>query len=202
LQNNPNIKAILYSAHGGQEEGTAIADVLFGDYAPAGRLNATWYRSVDQLPPITDYDIIKGKRTYLYFEGKPLYPFGYGLSYTTFKYSNLKILPHKINANGKAIIEVTVKNTGRVASDEVVQLYVRAVQSNVTRPLKELKGFKRVHLMPGACRTVRLTLPASELAYWDVNRNSFYVEPGAFEIMVGRSSADIQLIGKLQVVEK
>lgn len=199
LQQNPNIKAILYSAHGGQEEGTAIADVLFGDYAPAGRLNSTWYNSLDQVPPITDYDIIKGKRTYMYFDGKPLYPFGYGLSYTNFIYSDLKISPHKIDGNGNATIEVTVKNTGKIASDEVVQLYVRDVQAGVKRPLKELKGFQRIHLLPGASRKVRFTLSARELAYWDTNRNCFYVEPGIFEIMVGKSSTEIQLTGMLRV---
>jgi beta-glucosidase len=199
LHNHPHIKAILYSAHGGQEEGAAIADALFGDYAPAGRLNCTWYRSVDQLPPITDYDIIKGKRTYMYFEGTPLYPFGYGLTYTTFRYGNLKIRPGSVNADGRTVVSVTVGNTGKTASDEVVQLYVRKVRPGVSRPLKELKGFERIRLLPGAARRVRFELPATELAYWDESRNAFRIEPGCYEILIGSSSADIKLAGLLNV---
>lgn len=193
LQDHPNIKAILYASHGGQEEGTAIADALFGDYAPAGRLNATWYRSADQLPPITDYDIIGGKRTYLYFDGDPLYPFGYGLTYTTFGYRDLAITPQRLTVDGQVEVRVTVENTGTRASDEVVQLYIRDIRASVPTPGKALRGFQRIHLAPGEGKTVSFTVPVRELAYWDATRNGFYVEPGEFEVMVGRSAEDIQL---------
>jgi beta-glucosidase len=199
VQNNPNVKAILYSSHGGQEEGTAIADAIFGDYAPAGRLNSTWYSSLSQLPAITDFDIINGKRTYMYFEGTPLYPFGYGLTYTTFQYSNLRLKSGLLNAHGRITVSVDVKNTGSRASDEVIQLYVKDLQPIVKRPIRELKGFKRIYLAAGAIQTVSFNLPASELAYWDVTRNAFYVKPGDYSIMVGRSSADIQLTTALKV---
>lgn len=187
-----NIPGIIYTCHSGQEEGNAIADVLFGDYAPAGRLNSTWYRSTSQIPPITDYDIIKGKRTYMYFEGVPLYPFGHGLTYTTFEYSNLKLDKSTISEADEVVVSVDVRNTGSVASDEVVQLYVRDVESSVVRPSKELKGFKRINIGAGATKTVSITLPAKDLAFWDTTRNDFYVEPGQYEIMVGRSSTDIK----------
>ena len=201
IQSIPNVKAILYSSHGGQEEGTAIADALFGDYAPAGRLNATWYASVNQLPAITDFDIINGKRTYMYFDGTPLYPFGYGLTYTTFQYSKLKLSAASIKTGGQVTVSVDVKNTGTRTSDEVVQLYVKALQSSVKRPIKELKGFQRINLTPGQTRTVTFTLPASELAYWDVSKNAFTVEPGMYSVMVGKSSADIQLKAVLTAVK-
>jgi beta-glucosidase len=201
IQSIPNVKAILYSAHGGQEEGTAIADALFGDYAPAGRLNATWYASVNQLPAITDFDVINGKRTYMYFDGTPLYPFGYGLTYTTFKYGNLKVSAASIKTTGQVTVSVDVKNTGCKASDEVIQLYVKAPQSSVKRPLKELKGFKRINLASSATKTVSFTLPASELSFWDTSKNAFVVEPGTYNIMVGKSSADIQLQAALKVVK-
>lgn len=201
VENNPHVKAILYSSHGGQEEGTAIADAIFGDYAPAGRLNSTWYSSLSQLPAITDFDIINGKRTYMYFEGKPLYPFGYGLTYTSFQYSNLRLSSSGMKNSGQVTVSVEVKNTGTVASDEVVQLYVKELQPKVKRPSKELKGFDRIHLLPGARRTVKFNLPARELAYWDQKRSGFYVKPGHYRIMIGRSSADIQLDAVLKVFE-
>lgn len=201
IQSNPNVKAILYSSHGGQEEGTAIADALFGDYAPAGRLNATWYASVHQLPAITDFDVINGKRTYMYFDGTPLYPFGYGLTYTTFQYSKLKLSAATVKTTGQITVSVDVKNTGNRASDEVVQLYVKAPPSNVKRPIKELKGFQRINLAPGAAQTVSFSLPAGELAFWDIAKNAFVVEPGIYSVMVGKSSADIQLTAALKVVK-
>lgn len=163
-----NIPAIVYSSHGGQEMGTAIADVLFGDYAPAGRLTTTWYSSLSQISSITDYDIIDSNRTYMYFEDTPLYPFGHGLTYTTFDYNNLQLSSDSIAANEQVTVSVDVTNTGSVTSDEVVQLYVRDVQACVKRPNKELLGFKRVSIPTGQTKTVNFTLPASELAYWDV----------------------------------
>ena len=140
-----NIPAILQSAHTSQDEGTAIADVLFGDYNPGGKLNQTWPKSLAQLPPMDDYDIRHG-RTYMYFKGDPLYPFGYGLSYTTFQYSNLKSSVASLSSEGTATISVDVKNTGTREGDEVVQLYVSHLPAAAGRPAQELKGFQRVTL--------------------------------------------------------
>lgn len=194
-----NIPAILYSSHGGQELGNAVASVLFGDYNPAGRLNMTWYKSVDQLPPITDYDIIKGKRTYMYFDGEPLYPFGHGLSYTEFEYSDLRLSADKVECGQSAVISTCIKNIGYMAGDEVVQLYVSARHSRVKRPIKELKAFERIHLEPGQSQTVTFVLPVDDLAFWDVTRGKFCVEAGSYDIMVGNSSADIRLKAVLGV---
>jgi beta-glucosidase len=154
-----NVPAILHIAHAAQEQGTAIADVLFGDYNPAGRLNQTWPKSLDQLPPMMDYDIRHG-RTYTYFKGEPLYPFGYGLSYTSFRYSRLKF--------HSGAVRVDVTNTGKRAGDEVVQLYTERAG------LKQLRGFQRISLKPRETRTVEMPLAA---------------EPGT-QIVVGASSAD------------
>jgi len=195
-----NIPAIVYSAHGGQEMGKAIADVLFGDYNPGGRLNMTWYSSIEQLPDIKDYDIIKGKRTYMYFEGEPLYPFGHGLSYTSFKYGSLGISSAAITADEEVKVKLKVKNTGPIGGDEVVQLYVRAVNSRVKRPRKELKGFQRLYLEPGETTAVSFTIKARELDFWDVTREKYCVETGDYQIMVGSSSTDIRLTGMFKVM--
>ena len=194
-----HVPAIVWSSHGGQELGTAVADVLFGDYAPAGRLTQTWYSTLDNLPGILEYDIIKANRTYWYFDGAPLYPFGHGLTYTTFDYRNLRLSAETIDANGQVTVSVEITNTGSRASDEVVQLYVHAWQSRVKRPIKQLKGFSRLTFQPGETKTVRFTLPASELAFWDVTRDQFVVESGRYDIMLGRSSANIQLTAALTV---
>ena len=134
---------LLHTSHNGQEEGTSIADVIFGDYNPAGRLVQTWVRSADQLPPMMDYDIRHG-RTYLYSRKSPLYPFRYGLSYTSFRYRNLCQGADSVSRNGDLSCKVDVTNTGDRDGDEVVQLYVTHLRSKVERPLKELKGFERV----------------------------------------------------------
>ena len=187
-----NIPAILHLAHNSQEEGNALADALFGDYNPGGRLVVTWPQSLDQLPPMMDYDIRHG-RTYMYFKGKPLYPFGFGLSYTTFEYSNLKTSAAQIGQNGEVSVSFDVRNTGARAGDEVVQLYVKHAGSKVERANEELKGFKRISLGPGEKQTVRLALRASALAYWDISKGAFVVEPDQVNIMVGASSEDIRL---------
>ena len=135
-----HIPAVLYSSHAGQELGNALADVLFGDYNPAGRLNMTWYRSVEQLPDIMDYDIRKGKRTYQYFDGEPLYPFGYGLSYTTFRYDELSVSLERAGSGRDISVSVRVENSGDRAGDEVVQLYVRADSSRVREAAQRTEG--------------------------------------------------------------
>jgi beta-glucosidase len=192
--------AILHLAHSSQEEGNALADVLFGDYNPAGRLVATWVKSLDDLPPMMDYDVRKG-RTYMYFKGQPLYPFGFGLSYTTFEYSNLRTSVDSVNAAGEVVVTVDVKNTGTRAGDEVVQLYVRHLNSAVERPIRELRGFERITLRPNETRTVRLPLKGTDLTYWDAGKHSFVVEPGSVSIMLGASSADARLEKTISVTQ-
>jgi beta-glucosidase len=191
-----NVPAILWTTHAGAETGHAIADVLFGDVNPAGRLTQTWYRSDGDLPSILDYDIIKSDRTYLYYKGTPLYPFGYGLSYTAFKYSRLRPSARSVNAsdkgNGNVTVSVDVTNAGKVAGDEVVQLYTHQRASRDKQPLRQLRAFQRVSLRPGQTKTVRLTLRAADLAHWDVTRNKWVVESGDYDLMVGASSADIR----------
>jgi beta-glucosidase len=187
-----NIPAILWTTHAGQETGGAIADVLFGDVNPAGRLTQTWYRSEDDLPSILEYDIIKTDRTYQYFRGDPLYPFGYGLSYTTFDYRNLSVSPRSLDQNGAVTISVDVANTGPRAGDEVVQLYTHQRTSRDKLPLKQLRGFQRVHLEPGETTTVDFSLHAGDLMHWDVTRNRWALESSDHDVMVGASSADIR----------
>jgi beta-glucosidase len=193
-----NIPAIVHLAHSSQEEGNGLADVLFGDYNPAGRLAQTWPKSLDQLPPMMDYDIRHG-RTYMYFKGEPLYPFGFGLSYTTFAYSNLRTSAASLSAKGSVDVSVDVRNTGSRAGDEVVQLYVKHIGSAVERPGKELRGFKRVAIKAGETRTVTMTLPASRLAYWDAAGKKWVVENDRVQLMVGGSSADTRLDRTLAV---
>jgi len=195
-----NVPAILHMAHSSQEEGNALADVLFGDYNPAGRLVATWVKSLNDLPPMMDYDIRKG-RTYMYFKGQPLYPFGFGLSYTTFEYSNLRTSADSVNAAAEVVVSVDVKNTGSRAGDEVVQMYVKRLDSAVERPIKELRGFQRIPLRPNETRTVRLPLKGTDLTYWDAGKHSFVVEPGSVSIMLGASSADARLEKTISVTQ-
>ena len=193
-----HLPAILHMAHASQDEGTALAKVLFGEYNPGGHLVTTWPRSLDQLPPMMDYNIRDG-RTYMYFKGDPLYPFGYGLSYTTFQYSNLKTSSAKLPTNGSVSVDVDVTNTGNRAGDEVVQLYVKHLHSKVERPREELKGFLRVTIKAGETRTVEIPLKASALAYWDEKSGAFKVEAEPVSLMVGSLSSDIKLTTTVKV---
>jgi beta-glucosidase len=195
-----NATAILHMAHSSQEEGNALADVLFGDYNPAGRLVSTWVKSVDDLPPMMDYDVRKG-RTYMYFKGQPQYPFGFGLSYTTFEYSNLHTSANAVSAAGEVAVSVDVKNTGTRAGDEVVQMYVKHLNSAVERPIKELRGFQRVTLQPNETKTVRLRLKGTDLTYWDAAKHSFVVEPGSVSVTLGGSSADARVEKTISVMQ-
>jgi beta-glucosidase len=196
-----NVPAVLHLTHSSQEEGNALADVLFGDYNPAGRLVQTWPRSLDQLLPMMDYDIRHG-RTYRYFKDEPLYPFGYGLSYTSFAYSNMRVTPSVLGAKGSIEVNVDVENTGRRSGDEVVQMYVRHLNSTVERPLRELAGFTRVTIPAGQKRAVQLRLPAARLAYWNVGHHRFEVEADKVEIAVGTSSSDLRLKKTVQVTAR
>ena len=195
-----NVPALLQAWWAGEEGGHAIADVLFGNVNPAGRLPHTVYASESQVPPVTEYDISKGF-TYMYLNGDPLFPFGHGLSFTTFTYSGLKLSHSKIKTDGTVTVSVDITNTGQRAGDEVAQLYVHDVASSVVRPVKELRGFQRLTLQPGEKRTVSFTLPTAKLAFWDEQTHAFLVEPGAFEIMVGASSADIRTKTVLEVTQ-
>ena len=193
-----NVPAILHMAHSSQEEGNALADVLFGDFNPAGRLVQTWPKSLDQLPKMLDYDLRNG-RTYMYFKGEPLYPFGFGLSYTSFNYLNLETSTANLNKDGSITVTVDIENTGKRDGDEVVQLYVKHINSTVSRPIQELKGFQRINLKAGERKTVTIPLAAKRLAYWDISKNDWQIERDSIEIRVGASSADIRMKQKLKV---
>ena len=171
--------------------------MLFGDYNPAGKLTISFPRSVGQLPLYYNRKPT-ARRGYLFANKEPLFPFGFGLSYTTFGYSNLKISPAKISTTENAKVSVTVTNTGKRAGDEIVQLYIRDLVSSVTRPIMELKDFKRISLAPGESKTVEFVVTPDKLSFLDLNMKSV-VEPGWFDIMVGTSSAKHETV-KLEVV--
>jgi beta-glucosidase len=193
-----HLPAILVAWYPGQRGGNAIADVLFGDTNPGGRLPVTFYRSVQQLPPFADYDM-KG-RTYRYFTGEPLYAFGYGLSYTRFDYSDLQTTTSSLGANDAFEVSVAVKNVGERAGDEVVQLYVRSVSPSRPMPIEQLRGFARVTLQPGERKRVTFRLrPVDDFAYYDETRKAFAVEPGLYELGVGASSRDIRQRAQVRV---
>ena len=170
----------------------------FGDYNPGGRLVTTWPGSLDQLPPMMDYNIRDG-RTYMYFKGKPLYPFGYGLSYTPFEYSNLRTSGAQLDAHGEVTISMDLRNTGSRPGDEVVQLYVSHQGSKVERAREELKWFQRVSLQPQKKTTVKFTLKALDLAHWNPDKAAWEVEPDQVEVRIGSSSEDIRLRTSLRV---
>jgi beta-glucosidase len=192
-----HVTAIIEAWYGGQAAGSALADVLFGDYNPAGRLPVTFYQSVDDLPPFDDYRMTG--RTYRFFKGTPLYPFGYGLSYTTFAYKNLRSSAATVRASDTLIVRVDVTNTGQRTGDEVAQLYVRHLGSRVERPNEDLRGYRRITLKPGETRTVAFSLPASSLAYWNPDTHRWVVEAEPVELAVGASSADIRVRRRIQV---
>ena len=193
-----HVPALLQAWWGGEEGGRAIAEVLFGDYNPAGRLPHTVYSADDQVPPLDQYDISQGF-TYMYLKGAPLFAFGHGLSYTRFKYSRFQLASKQLSINGNITLSVQIQNAGRRAGDEVVQLYAHARSSRVRRADKELRGFQRISLQPGEKRTVTFQLPAEKLAYWDETRHQFAVEPGLYDLWVGGSSADMEAKGRLRV---
>ena len=189
------VPSIIYTSHAGPELGSAFAEVITGKYNPAGRLAQTWYTSEDELPDIMDYDIIKNGTTYLYYEGKPLYPFGYGLSYSKFEYSALSVT----RKGGETVVSFDVTNTSKVDGEEVAQLYFRAENPRVKRPLKQLCGFKRVKVSAGETVRVELTVPDRYLRFYDVTREKFCVERGGYEFMVGASCEDIGLRDRVDI---
>ncbi|MEV7083632.1 glycoside hydrolase family 3 C-terminal domain-containing protein [Streptomyces sp. NPDC093516] len=183
------LPAVLWTAHGGQAAGTALARVLAGDVSPAGRLPQTWYASDADLPGLLDYDVIGSRQTYLYFEGTPLFPFGHGLSYASFAYDGLTATAGEEGVR----VSFSVTNTGPVTADEVAQLYGRAVDPSRPRPRRELLDHRRITLAPGATARLTFDVPLSALAFWDVARERWRVEPGAYELLAGASSEDIRL---------
>jgi len=193
-----NLPAIVHMVHNSQEEGHGLADVLFGDYSPAGRLTQTWPTGDAQLLPIMDYNLLDGK-TYLYNKDKPLYAFGYGLSYTTFSYEGLSLSSPTTDADGNVQATVKVKNSGGRASDEVVQMYVQHLGSAVTRPQLELKGFKRVRIEARAEQNVAFDLKARDLAYWDASSHAWRVEKEKVRVLAGGSSDSLPLNAIVEV---
>ncbi|MFI8233179.1 glycoside hydrolase family 3 C-terminal domain-containing protein [Streptomyces sp. NPDC085900] len=183
------LPAVLWTAHGGQAAGTALARVLSGDVSPAGRLPQTWYADDADLPGLLDYDVIGGRQTYLYFEGTPLFPFGHGLSYASFSYGDLTA---RVDG-GSLHVTFTVTNSGDMTADEVPQLYTRAVEPSVTRPRRELLAHERVTLSPGEKRELSFEVPLSAFEFWDVSRGGPRLEPGSYDILVGASSEDVRL---------
>ncbi len=194
---NDNLPAILEAWYPGERGGEAIADVLFGDYNPSGRLPVTFYKSVKDLAPFVNYSM-KG-RTYRYFEGETLYPFGFGLSYSTFEYANIQLSEGQIAAADSVVVSVEVTNAGPHPGEEVVQLYVKDVESSVVRPLKSLRGIRRIALNPGESKEVSFMVKPEDLSFFNTQTRKNVVEPGVFEIGIGRSSADYRTVN-LEVV--
>ncbi|MES2808348.1 MAG: glycoside hydrolase family 3 C-terminal domain-containing protein [Bacteroidota bacterium] len=194
-----NAPAILEAWWPGEQGGNAIADALFGNINPGGKMPLTVYASEEQVPSQDEYDVTKGF-TYMYINGKPLFPFGHGLSYTTFAYSNLKLSAKQINADGSITATIDVKNTGKTAGDEVVQLYIHDVAPSLKRPMKELRGFERITLAPGQTKKVSINIPGGKLAFYDEKIHDFRVETQPIDVMVGSSSEDIRLKGQFKVI--
>jgi beta-glucosidase len=196
------LPAIVGGLFLGQQQGHALAEVLFGKYNPGGKLSTTWYHGIDELPDFHDYNLING-RTYMYFKGKPLYPFGHGLSYTVFKYDNLQLSNATLSPEGTITVSLNVTNMGDVEGDEVVQLYVHAASdtNKLVLPIKQLVNFERIRLKPGETKGVKFALPHSERAlhYWDDGSRMFARVKGSVDLMVGSSSQDIRLTGQVQV---
>jgi beta-glucosidase len=195
-----HLPAIVGGLFLGEQQGYALADVLFGDYNPGGKVSTTWYRSVKDLPNFYDYNIRHG-RTYMYFHGTPLYPFGHGLSYTTFRYANLRTSGETLKPGGKIICSADVTNSGSRDGDEIIQFYVHCSGGVAARPIKQLVNFDRIHIKAGETGTVsfELTYEDPALQYWDEAKGEFVVEPGVVDIMIGASSADIRLKGRIQL---
>lgn len=188
--------AVIWTSHAGAELGTAISEVITGQYSPAGRLPLTWYRSEHDLPDIIDYDIETAGSTYMYFKGKPLFPFGYGLSYGSFEYISMGAVQ---DSHGGVKIEVLVRNTSDIPCDEVVQVYYTVKGSAVKRPIRKLCGFERVHFEPNQRLTVMIDVPEHILRIYDVRRQQMIVEGGSYTFMVGASCEDIRLTKEIEI---
>lgn len=185
-----NIPGIICAWPNGQEQGNALANVLFGKVNPGGKLTSTWYKSDNDLPNMHDYSIQTG-RTYMYFKGDPLYPFGYGLSYTNFEINSIKTDKETVNTSEDIIVSTSVSNKGKMDGDEIVQVYIKDLKSSQISPIKALKGFKRIHIPVGETKKVAIKIPYEAFAHYDTISNQFRVEAGKFEIMIGKSSNNI-----------
>jgi beta-glucosidase len=198
FKDNPNVAGIIWTGFNGQAQGTAMAKILFGDVNPGGKLNSTFYKSLNDLPEITDYNLRGGQgkngRTYMYFNKDVSYEFGYGLSYTTFEYSNLSISKNAITPNDKITVSADVKNIGGVDGDEVVQVYVKTPDSpaSMERPIKRLRGFQRVTIAAGQTRTVSIDIDCADLWFWDARNNKIMFDQGRYTFEIGSSSKDIR----------
>jgi beta-glucosidase len=202
FKNNPNIGGIIFTGYNGQAQGTAMAKILFGEVNPGGKTSLTWYKSISDLPDFNDYTLRGGAgktgRTYMYFNKDVSYEFGYGLSYTTFAYSNFSISKSTITPNDKVTVKVDVKNTGAVDGEEVVQIYVKTPDSpaSLERPIKRLKGFKRVTIPTGQTKNVSIDIDCADLWFWDAKKKRITFDPGKYVFEIGASSKDIK--GKLE----
>ena len=200
-----NIPAVLEAWLPGEEGAFVVADILFGDYTPGGKLPISFPRSVGQVPVYYNHKPSGGrshwKGDYVEMSSKPLFPFGYGLSYTSFEYDSIVIMPKSTSWNGQVEISIDVKNTGSYTGDEVVQLYVNDMQSEITRPVKELKGFKRITLKPDQKKTATFILSIAQLGFYNKDMK-YIVEPGTIKVMVGSSSEDIRLMGEFEITSK
>lgn len=198
FKNNPNIAGIIFTGYNGQAQGTAMAKILFGEVNPGGKTSVTWYKSLNDLPDFNDYNLRGGNgkngRTYMYFNKDVTYEFGYGLSYTTFGYSNFNISKKAITPNDKITVSVDVKNSGAVDGDEVVQVYVKTPGSpaSLQRPIKRLKGFKRVTIPKGQTKTVSIGIDCADLWFWDAQNKRITFDPGKYIFEIGASSKDIK----------
>jgi beta-glucosidase len=198
IKNNPNVPGIIWTGYNGQAQGTAIAKILFGEVNPGGKTSLTWYKSVNDLPDFKDYTLRGGPgkngRTYWYFNKEVSYEFGYGLSYTSFEYSNFSINKSSITPNDKITVKVDVKNTGSVDGDEVVQIYLKTPDSpaSLERPIKRLKGFKRVTIPQGQTKTVSINIDCADLWFWDIKNKRIMFDQGKYLFEIGSSSKDIR----------
>lgn len=193
-----HLPAIVHITHCSQEQGNGLADVVFGKVNPAGRTVQTWVKDITDLPDMMDYDIRNG-RTYMYYKGDVLYPFGYGLSYTTFDYQKIQSVKQD---KEQVHVTVLVKNTGIRDGEEVVQLYASYPDSKVERPAKQLRAFSRVPISAGEVKEVVFDIPKEDFAYWDEAQNKFVIEPGKVQLLIGASSADIRLEGEVLLAGK
>jgi len=206
-----NTKVLLHSWYPGQNGATALAEIIFGQTSPSGKLPITFEKRLEDSPTYNSYYDTDGDKRVKYSEGifvgyrgyeknqiKPLFPFGYGLSYTEFEYSNLKITPYEINNDEDITVSLDVRNTGKVSGAEVVQLYISDVKSSVERPVKELKDFEKVFLAAGEKKTVKFNINKDALSFYSIEKHQWTAEPGEFKILVGSSSEDIRLAGKIE----
>lgn len=196
---NEDIHTVLHTSHAGPAMGEAVAKTLFGKLSPAGRCPMTWYSSDSELGSIKDYNIIRTESTYRYYNGEALFPFGYGLTYTSFKYGGLKLNKTEFYCDERVEVTLDIGNYGMFDSDEVVQLYVRSPQFSSAIPKKELKAFRRLYVDKGNSVTVTLSFDVNELAFWDINTDSYVLLSGEYEIQVGASSEDIRQTAEISV---